>query len=136
MKVRYLSNIIIADTNLIIRYLINDEPKFFEQAKIVFEQVQSGTYKLTIEMYVFTEVVYVLSSFYKVPKEEIKNTLLDLISYRGIIIDKEIITQALKIYTTTNFHIVDCLLAAKSILTKQKLFTFDRELNKFIYNIK
>jgi predicted nucleic-acid-binding protein len=127
-----MSNIVLADTNLIIRYLIADDKKLFEQATAIFNQVQDGTKKLAIEAFVTTEVIYVLSSFYKVPKEEIKNTLLNLISYRGIIIDKELTIKALDIYSSTNLHIVDCLLAAKSLISNQDIATFDKELIQFV----
>jgi predicted nucleic-acid-binding protein len=127
-----MSNIVLADTNLIIRYLLADDKKLFEKAKSIFDRVQRGIIKLAVESFVITEVIYVLSSFYKVPKEEIRNTLLDLFSYRGILIDKEHIIKALDIYISTNLHIVDCLLASKSLINQQESATFDKELERFI----
>lgn len=131
-----MSNIILADTNLIIRYLVADNKKLFEQAKNILDQVQGGDTKLAIELFVFTEVIYVLSSFYKVPKEEIKHALIDLISYRGIVIEKEVIIKALEIFANTNLHIVDCLLAAKSFISNNNIATFDKELEKYVKQLK
>ncbi len=129
-------NTLLADTNLIIRYLISDDKKLFQKAKDIFDKVHNGSTKLIIETYVITEVIYVLSSFYKVPKEEITTTLLDLISYRGIVTDKELIAKALRIYSSTNLHIVDSLLAAQSIIGHHDIATFDKELEKFVERAK
>jgi hypothetical protein len=40
-----MSNIVLADTNLIIRFLLADDKKLFERAKLIFEQIQSGAKK-------------------------------------------------------------------------------------------
>ena len=57
------------DTNFILRYLIGDNLAMLAKTKEVFEQAKSGQITLLIEQTVFTEVVFVLSSFYEVPKK-------------------------------------------------------------------
>lgn len=60
------------DTNVILRYLLNDIP---EQAKQSEEVIKNGAFTLPE---VIAEVVYVLFKLYKVPREEIKGIVSPL----------------------------------------------------------
>lgn len=122
----------LADTNIIIRYLIADDEEFFIKAKEIFDKTKDGQIHLIIETYIFTEVIYVLSSFYKVPKNKIVETMKELIAYRGVITKHEQIVKALEIYKNTNMHIVDCLLVAEAKIKQYAIASFDQELNSFV----
>jgi len=61
----------IADTNFILRYLLADNKEGYKQAEIIFNQARVGKCHVEIHQSVFTEVIFVLSSFYKVPRIEI-----------------------------------------------------------------
>jgi predicted nucleic-acid-binding protein len=115
----------ICDTNFILRYLLGDNIKMFEEAKEIFNQAKTGEITLLIEQTVFTEVVFVLSSFYKIPREKIGSILSELLVYKGIKCEREILTLALSYYTKYNLHIVDCILAAKTKITEAQILTFD-----------
>ncbi|GAA5252311.1 hypothetical protein [Candidatus Rickettsia kedanie] len=56
----------ICDTNVIVRYLLADDKNMFNQTKEMFEQVKTGHIILIIEQTIFTEVIFVLSSVYKI----------------------------------------------------------------------
>ncbi len=62
------------DTNVILRYLLEDSEKFKEKSKEYIEQ--NSVY---IKNEVLAEVVYVLNKTYKVPKDSIKTILQDLL---------------------------------------------------------
>lgn len=120
------------DTNYIIRYLLGDNEELFDKTKELFHQAQTGKVLLIIEQTVFTEVVFVLSSFYKVPKDKIVNVLSELLVYKGIICeDKEVLLLALNIYAKYNLHIVDSILAAKAKIHNLPLLSFDSKLMEF-----
>ena len=55
----------ICDTNFIIRYLLADNQEMFTKTKEIFDKAKIGQVTLIIEQTVFTEVVFVLSSFIK-----------------------------------------------------------------------
>ena len=61
----------IADTNFILRYLLADNKEDYKKTKIIFEKVRIGKCQIEIIQSVFAEVIFVLSSFYEVPKIEI-----------------------------------------------------------------
>lgn len=119
----------IVDTNVIVRYLINDNQELFTKAKAFFDKVKLGEIKCYLEQTVFTEVIFVLSNFYQIPREAISNSLANLLQYKGLINeDKTLLTESLELYKTTNLHIVDCILGAKVKEKELKLMSFDQEL--------
>ncbi|MEM6339077.1 MAG: PIN domain-containing protein [Pseudomonadota bacterium] len=117
----------IVDTNFILRYLLADNEEQFKESKNIFDQAKEGDIRVTLEQSVFVEVIFVLSSFYKVPKNKIIDTMNSFISYKGIDAEKELLQDALNIYQKHNIHIVDSIVAAKSI-DKTSLLTFDKKL--------
>jgi predicted nucleic-acid-binding protein len=126
------NNIIICDTNVILRHLLNDDPNNSKAADELFALIQTGEKKAIILESVFTECIFVLTKVYNVPREQIARVLTDLFQYKGIINDdKEQLLNALDMFATNSLHIVDCVLIAKSIQDGLKLFTFDKELEKY-----
>lgn len=119
----------ICDTNFILRYLLADNQEMFAKAKEIFDEVNTGETTIILEQSVFTEVIFVLASFYKVPKAKIVQILSELLSYKGVKNDeKETLSLALAYYDKYNLHIVDCLLLAKTKITGYPVLTFDQKL--------
>lgn len=117
------------DTNFVIRYLLGDNKEMLVKTQKVFGQVQTGKVFLILEQTIFTEIVFVLSSFYKVPKNEIAEILSELLAYKGVVCeDKESLLQALAIYSKQNLHIVDCILLAKASANDLDILSFDQKL--------
>jgi predicted nucleic-acid-binding protein len=124
----------IVDTNVIARYLLRDNEELFQNAKIFFDKVKLGIIKAYIEQTVFTETIYVLSSIYKVPREEIAKVLSDMLMYKGVLNeDLELLSGALEIYRDSNLHIVDCLICYKTKKNNLQIMSYDEELKQF-YN--
>lgn len=122
----------IADTNFILRYLLADNKEYYKKTKIIFEQARIGKCQIEITQSVFAEVIFVLSSFYEVPRIEIVRILKSLLSYKGIKVDSDIYSYALDIYLENNIHIVDSILAVKTLLSDGKLLAFDKKLQNVI----
>ena len=122
----------IADTNFILRYLLADNVESYKQTKIIFEEARIGKCQVEIEQSVFAEVIFVLSSFYEVPRQEIVRILKSLLSYKGIKMDSDIYLSALDIYSQNNIHIVDSILAVKALSSDDELLTFDKKLHNII----
>lgn len=122
----------LCDTNVIVRYLLEEVTPHGKEASALLDQTQSGKVKVLILEAVFVEVVFVLSKFYKVPRPELSQSLSNFLQYRGIVNErKNNWLLALEIYAATNFHIVDCLLVANTKQDESKLITSDEPLKKF-----
>ena len=122
----------IADTNFILRYLLADNQESYKQTKLIFEEARIGKSQIDIEQSVFTEVIFILSSFYKVPRSEIVSILKSLLSYKGIKVDSDIYPIALDLYLENNIHIVDAIIAVKTLSSDSELLTFDKKLQSVI----
>ncbi|NRA73740.1 MAG: PIN domain-containing protein [Rickettsiales bacterium] len=121
----------VIDTNVIIRYLLGNDKELFKKARYFFDLLKMGKAKAYLEQTVFTEVIFVLSKVYNVPKEEISRTLSNLLMLKGILNEeRDILLESLQIYKNTNLHIVDCIIAAKCRTHNIKPITFDEELKK------
>lgn len=119
------------DTNYILRYLLKDDAKQFSETNTFFEQVRSGKERAMVLESVLAECLYVLIKHYQVPRAAAAESLLGILSYKGIINpDRERLTLALGFFMKTTLDPVDCLLAATSLIEKQTLLTFDKALLK------
>ena len=118
------------DTNVILRYLLGDHKSFSPKAKAFMELISQGTKKAEILSVVIVECVYVMEKFYKIPGNEIVDTLSKILNFSGIVnSDKSEILEALLKYANTNTDIVDCMLAAQSSPEKV-IVSFDKDFNK------
>jgi len=119
------------DTNVIIRYLVNDNPVLYAQAKDYFDKVRDGQDKAVILESVITECIYVLTKVYKVPRDRAVSSLIDILRYKGIANeDRGELIMALTLFSEQGLDIVDCILCIKASAGRDHLFTFDADLNK------
>ena len=118
------------DTNVILRYLLDDHSRFSPKAGAFMEAVSKETKKAKIPAVVIVECIYVLEKFYKVPKKEIIDKLCRILNFKGIINpDKSAILKSLFMYQKSNVDIVDCILAALSA-SDQVVVSFDKDFEK------
>jgi predicted nucleic-acid-binding protein len=91
------------------------------------ELISQGIKKAEIPSVVIVECVYVMEKFYKIPKNEIVDTLSKILNFVGIINrDKSEILEALLQYANSNTDVVDCILAAQSSPEKV-IISFDKD---------
>ena len=125
------SDIILPDTNVVLRYLLKDIPDQYEKSAAFFEKVRSGTERAVILESVLVECVYILLKFYGVPKVEIAASLTGLLHYRGVVNrDKDAMVEALRVFAENKLDVVDCMLIAKGKHDNMTIFTFDKALGK------
>lgn len=120
------------DTNLIVRYLVQDHPKHAEAAGKLFEACDRGDLALVLLPAVLAECVFVFESFYQHPRALIAASLATLVLSPGVQIGEAAIhLDALERYRKTRLHFVDCLLAATASAENMPVATFDRGFRKF-----
>jgi len=120
------------DTNLIVRYLVQDHEKHAKAAEKLFDACDRGELILVILPVVLAECVFVLDSFYGRPRADISSALATLISSPGVEInDAAVHLDALNRYRQTKIHFVDCLIAATAAAENTPVATFDLDFRKF-----
>lgn len=113
------------DTNVILRFILNDNT---EMAARAAEVIESGAYT---KPEVIAEVVYVLKSVYSTPKDRIRTIicgLSDIIQIENSVC----VIYAINLFANTSLDFVDCLLVAYHSLNGESVFTFDKKLNKHL----
>ena len=124
--------IVIVDTNVILRFLLANDPKLSPQAKTIFTSAQQGKSKIYIDEVVVAESVWALTSYYKFSKPILVEQLTQLLSPNWIVSPKKkLIFKALHLFATTNLSYIDCWLASLSQAKAYPLKTFDKALSKF-----
>ena len=119
---------ITVDTNIILRYLLNDNEKLNKEAVQIIDNND-----IFIPTEVIVEVSYVLNKVYKVEKSEILDVVLQLLNMDGINFrNNETIELAFKTYAKKNLDIVDCILFAYYKNEHLDVKTFDKKLSKII----
>jgi predicted nucleic-acid-binding protein len=103
----------LVDTNLIVRYLVQDHERHAKAAGKLFGACDCGDVAIVVLPAVLAECVFVLESFYEHPRGDIASALGRLISSPGVeIAGAAIHLDALDRYRRTKIHFVDCLIAA------------------------
>ncbi len=119
----------LVDTNVILRYLLQDDEVLFQEASAILEKVRAGQEKIILLESVLTECVYVLLKVYKIKRSAIAKSLIALLHYKGIANpDKADLISSIDIFSKTNLSFVDCILCARSTNNNMHLHTFDKEL--------
>lgn len=119
------------DTNVILRFLLEDNINLFNKAKNCFERAKNKEIDLHIIPEIFFEIDYVLRGVYKLSKKETSDTILKilLIPYLEII-DRNILIQSVKKYQNINIDFFDIYLYLKAQDQKGEIISFDRDFNK------
>ena len=122
------------DTNVILRYLLDDHKLFSPRAKAFMQEIAKGAKKAELSSVVVVECVYVMEKFYEIPKNEIVDRLSRILNIKGIDNpDKSEILDALVKYENSGADIVDCILAAKSS-PQRVIVSFDKDFKKLKAN--
>ena len=122
----------LVDTNLIVRYLVQDHEKHAKAAGRLFDACDRGDVVIVVLPAVLAECVFVLESFYEHPRGDSASALGRLISSPCVEIDGAAIhLDALDRYRKTKVHFVDGLIAATAATENMPVASFDQDFRKF-----
>ena len=102
------------------------------------ESLEQGESRVELKLIVLFQVVFVLRSFYSVPREDIATGMLDILKYKGIVVkEKKIVRRTIELWHDNKLDIVDCYLIACLEGDRQNiLYSYDRDFDKFEINRK
>jgi len=119
------------DTNVLVRFLVADDPSQFRQACGLIKSVIDEQ-SLWVPTSVIVELEWVLRSLYEFNKDDIIETFVMLLEARELTFqDEGVLEVAVNLYTEHNTDFADCLHLASSFIYEQTpLWTFDRKLSR------
>lgn len=126
----------IIDTNVIVRYLVENPATIAARFKGVFTffaRIEKGEVVVELTELVLFETFFVLTRIYKVPQNEAAEKLLGIVSFKGVqMSDKLLIVSCLKILQDKKIDLVDAYLLA---FAKKKgihdVYSFDSDLSRY-----
>lgn len=114
------------DTNLIIRFLVNDDPqKVLDVEKLLKDKNNRNILLDTV----VAEIIWVLSSYYSLQKLEIIEKIRSLIHVDTVETNAFLLSRALTMWEENNISYIDAYLAAVSEMGGMTLFSYDKRLS-------
>ena len=84
------------DTNILIRYLSNDDPTKAARTLALLERVAEGSERVVTTPLVIFETVFLLQRSYKLPKVIVRERVTAVLSLQGLaLVEKALCVQAL-----------------------------------------
>jgi len=116
------------DTNVLVRYLTQDDPDQAARATRIVEQELTEETPGFIGLVVLVETVWVLQRLCRASAEEIQETVTDLLGSRDIVVEsRDVVTRALALSRQSSCEFADAIIAASAFNAGcDKVISFDR----------
>jgi predicted nucleic-acid-binding protein len=120
------------DTNVLVRYLVQDDPAQSRKAAAYIEGAADAGDQILISHIVLCETVWVLDSAYGYDKFEITSTIEKLLQSATFRFEaKDIVLSAVGEYSSAKVDFADCLIGRiHASLGCERTVTFDNALRK------
>lgn len=117
------------DTNVIVRYIMQDDPEQLAAAVEVIEGELSHDNPGFITLIVVVESVWVLKTVYGIPKAGLVTVIDSLLTTRQLLVERsELVFRALRMYRNGNGDFSDALIAVVGAANGcSDTLTFDRK---------
>jgi predicted nucleic-acid-binding protein len=115
------------DTNVVVRYLTQDDPAQAATAVKVMDSLSSDSPGF-LSLIVMVELVWVLEAAYRFKKKEVEHVLETLLRSKELVIERaEIVAQALRKFSASRADFADCLIERCGHAAEcEHTVTFDR----------
>ena len=122
----------VLDTNIFIRFLTDDVPKKVDACEEIFKKAVEKQETLFTTDLVIAEIVWVLESFYELPKNEIQDKVEKILNTPNLICPhKDLILSALILYSEKNIDYID---AYNALILKEngieELYSYDKQYDR------
>lgn len=118
---------VLLDTNVVIRHLTGDPPAMSKRAT----KFLSSSSELVLADIVVAECVYVLESFYEVPRDQVADLMRAALAMPGVVADTDLLLRALEVYELERLGFADAYLVACAELTEiGAIASFDKGIDR------
>jgi|SRR3990167_354751 len=129
-----MNSVILIDTNILLRYLLQDHPLLSPKAREIFLLAQKGKHLIYIDEVVIAETISILRTYYKSAKKLVVEKISKLLYFPWIVNSrKNLISEALNLFfESPKLSYIDYWLFVLSQEKKMRLETFDKNLKKIV----
>ncbi len=114
------------DTNVILRYLLEEPKDHFKRAKALLTRAAAGELRVHVSAIVAAEVMAILVHSYDVPRSDAAQALIDLLSARGARTEADVV-DALELTRDQKVDFVDAYTWLTCRQANAELASFDRD---------
>lgn len=116
------------DTNLLVRYLTEDDPQKAQAVENLLDRAQAGAVRLFAPSVILAELVWVLESYYKLGRTEVADLAEAVLNTPGLDVEDEaLLRHAVTEYRNGKMDFIDAMLL---VYTRTReigtIYTFDR----------
>jgi len=120
------------DTNIFIRFLVNDIPQKADACEKIFKNAVAKKETLFTTEMVIAEIIWVLESYYELSQQEVQEKVEKILNTPNLICPhKDLILNALTIYSEKNIDYIDAynalILKGKGI---KELYSYDKHYDR------
>lgn len=117
------------DTNLFLRYLTNDIPEQADRVEVLLQTAAAGDIVLVTTSLVIAEIVWTLSSFYQLNRQDICDRVLAILNTPGLeVAETNLLIEAATHYAAKNVDFIDAYNVAWMLHNQiTSAYTFDRK---------
>jgi predicted nucleic-acid-binding protein len=103
------------DTNVLVRFLVRDDPAQFDKARKLIKREVSAGNRVFINQLVLLETEWVLRSRYNLTKQQMVETISALLDAPDVQLEDEpSVEEALFVWRDTPADFADCLIGARN----------------------
>jgi predicted nucleic acid-binding protein len=116
------------DTNILVRHLTGDPPAQARRATGYLERAD----ELLLADLIAAEVVYVLESYYEVPRGQVAETVRAILAYPAVrVVDADLLQRAIELYEVHRLDFADAYIVASAERTGVgAVASFDRAIDR------
>lgn len=119
------------DTNVLVRYIMQDDPEQYEHARAFIEDDLTADAPGLVHPVALCEVVWALRQIYKVPVPEVVGALRLVLSVRTLrVLAETSVREAVDLYEAHGADFADALLSVEYTDAGTGLVTFDRTASR------
>jgi len=119
------------DANIFLRFLTGDDRRKAEACRRLIQKAVDGELNLNTHPMILAEVVWVLESYYKQPRQEIAGKLALIMNTPNLsITDENAFAHAVELYSESKIDLADCFAAALATQEGHLLLSYDRDFDK------
>jgi len=119
------------DTNVFLRYLTRDDPSKYERCRAMFRKAIGGEIQITTSGIVIAELIWTLSSYYRVPKADVIEKVSVIVGTESLFIsDKDVVADALVLYARKKIDYIDAYNAVFMIYEGlSEIYSYDEDFD-------
>jgi predicted nucleic-acid-binding protein len=119
------------DTNVIVRYVMQDDPKQSQKATRLIEALSADAPGF-VPLVAVVEFIWVLTSCYDLRRDQVAQAIDGILRTKEFIVDRtEQVAQALRVYKTGSADFADCLIERGATSAGcERTLTFDASAAK------